>query len=95
MGLRIVEGRDFIDGDDAPGAVGAVILDEKTAKVLFPHESAVGRRVEHAGAVDEAAFRRLVGWQIAEGSAALVPCGTTGEAPTIAIDFTLLRMPRI
>jgi 4-hydroxy-tetrahydrodipicolinate synthase len=35
------------------------------------------------GAVDEAAFRRLVEWQIAEGSSALVPCGTTGEAPTL------------
>lgn len=37
----------------------------------------------HDGAIDEEAFRRLVDWQIAEGSAALVPCGTTGEAPTI------------
>jgi len=35
------------------------------------------------GAIDESAFRRLVEWQIAEGSSALVPCGTTGEAPTI------------
>lgn len=35
------------------------------------------------GAVDEGAFRRLVEWQVAEGSNALVPCGTTGEAPTI------------
>jgi 4-hydroxy-tetrahydrodipicolinate synthase len=35
------------------------------------------------GAVDYAAFRRLVDWQIAEGSLALVPCGTTGEAPTL------------
>jgi len=35
------------------------------------------------GAIDEHAFRRLVEWQIAEGSSALVPCGTTGEAPTI------------
>ncbi len=26
---------------------------------------------------------RLVQWQVAEGSSALVPCGTTGEAPTI------------
>ena len=26
---------------------------------------------------------RLVEWQVAEGSSALVPCGTTGEAPTI------------
>ncbi|MFM5885182.1 MAG: 4-hydroxy-tetrahydrodipicolinate synthase [Novosphingobium sp.] len=35
------------------------------------------------GAIDDAAFRRLVDWQIEQGSSALVPCGTTGEAPTI------------
>lgn len=38
------------------------------------------------GAVDEAAFQRLVDWQIAEGSSGLVPCGTTGEAPTLDND---------
>lgn len=38
------------------------------------------------GSVDEEAFRRLVDWQITEGSAALVPCGTTGEAPTLTND---------
>lgn len=38
------------------------------------------------GVVDEAAFRRLIDWQIAEGSSALVPCGTTGEAPTLGND---------
>jgi 4-hydroxy-tetrahydrodipicolinate synthase len=36
------------------------------------------------GAFDEAAFRRLVDWQIEQGSAALVPCGTTGEASTLS-----------
>jgi len=36
------------------------------------------------GKVDEAAFRRLVSWQIAEGSNGLVPCGTTGESPTLS-----------
>ena len=36
------------------------------------------------GAFDEAAFRKLVDWQIANGSAALVPCGTTGEASTLS-----------
>ncbi|MET0180082.1 MAG: dihydrodipicolinate synthase family protein, partial [Novosphingobium sp.] len=36
------------------------------------------------GAFDEPAFRRLVEWQIAEGSSALVPCGTTGEASTLS-----------
>jgi 4-hydroxy-tetrahydrodipicolinate synthase len=37
------------------------------------------------GKVDEAAFRTLVDWQIAEGSSALVPCGTTGESATMSI----------
>lgn len=37
-----------------------------------------------AGRVDEAAFRELVEWQIHEGSNALVPCGTTGEAATLS-----------
>jgi len=37
-----------------------------------------------AGRVDEAAFRALVDWQIEEGSNALVPCGTTGEAATLS-----------
>jgi 4-hydroxy-tetrahydrodipicolinate synthase len=36
------------------------------------------------GAFDEAAFRKLVDWQIAEGSSALVPCGTTGESSTLS-----------
>lgn len=36
------------------------------------------------GAFDEKAFRRLVDWQIDNGSAALVPCGTTGEASTLS-----------
>ncbi len=36
------------------------------------------------GHVDEKAFARLVERQIAEGSHALVPCGTTGESPTLS-----------
>jgi len=36
------------------------------------------------GTFDEAAFRRLVDWQIESGSKALVPCGTTGEASTLS-----------
>jgi 4-hydroxy-tetrahydrodipicolinate synthase len=38
------------------------------------------------GAVDEDAFRRLVQWQIAEGTHGLVPVGTTGESPTLSHD---------
>ena len=35
------------------------------------------------GVFDESAFRALVDWQIAEGTDGLVPCGTTGESPTL------------
>jgi len=35
------------------------------------------------GALDEAAFRRFIDWQIDSGSSALVPCGTTGESATL------------
>ncbi|MBV9548940.1 MAG: 4-hydroxy-tetrahydrodipicolinate synthase [Alphaproteobacteria bacterium] len=38
------------------------------------------------GKLDEAAFRKLVSWQIAEGTNGLVPCGTTGESPTLSHD---------
>jgi 4-hydroxy-tetrahydrodipicolinate synthase len=38
------------------------------------------------GHVDEAAFRKLIEWQIAEGSHGLVPVGTTGESPTLTPD---------
>jgi 4-hydroxy-tetrahydrodipicolinate synthase len=36
------------------------------------------------GTLDEEAFRRLIDWQIDNGSAGLVPCGTTGEASTLS-----------
>src|SRR5580704_2173666 len=36
------------------------------------------------GKVDEATLRRLVAWQIAEGSHGLVPAGTTGESATLS-----------
>ena len=36
------------------------------------------------GAVDEGAFESLVDWQIREGTQGLVPCGTTGESPTLS-----------
>jgi 4-hydroxy-tetrahydrodipicolinate synthase len=38
------------------------------------------------GQLDEDAFRRLVDWQVREGSSALVPCGTTGESATLSFD---------
>ena len=38
------------------------------------------------GCVAEDSLRELVEWQIAEGSNALVPCGTTGEVATLTAD---------
>jgi 4-hydroxy-tetrahydrodipicolinate synthase len=35
------------------------------------------------GSLDRDAFKALVEWQIAEGTAGLVPVGTTGESPTL------------
>ena len=36
------------------------------------------------GEVDTKAFQEFVEWQISEGSHGLVPCGTTGESPTLS-----------
>ena len=38
------------------------------------------------GNLDEDAFRRIVEWQITEGTHGLVPVGTTGESPTLSHD---------
>jgi 4-hydroxy-tetrahydrodipicolinate synthase len=38
------------------------------------------------GSVDEKGFEKFVGWQIKEGTDGLVPCGTTGESPTLSMD---------
>jgi len=39
---------------------------------------------EADGTLDQGAFRRLVRWQILAGIDGLVPCGTTGESPTLS-----------
>jgi 4-hydroxy-tetrahydrodipicolinate synthase len=46
------------------------------------------------GAFAEGAFRELVEWQIVEGSAGLVPVGTTGEAATLTYEehFGVVRI---
>jgi 4-hydroxy-tetrahydrodipicolinate synthase len=38
------------------------------------------------GKVDSRAFQAFVDWQIREGTHGLVPCGTTGESPTLSHD---------
>lgn len=41
------------------------------------------------GKLDLKAFEKFVEWQIAQGTQALVPCGTTGENPTLSRDEQL------
>lgn len=36
------------------------------------------------GSLDEATLRSLISWQVLAGIDGLVPCGTTGEAPTLS-----------
>jgi len=36
------------------------------------------------GTVDGAAYEKFVDWQIDQGTEGLVPCGTTGESPTLS-----------
>ena len=36
--------------------------------------------------VDEGALRKLVNWHVEQGTDGIVPCGTTGESPTLSHD---------
>ena len=38
------------------------------------------------GSIDEAALRNLIAWQVESGIDFLIPCGTTGETPTLSHD---------
>ncbi len=46
--------------------------------------SAIATPFTGDGALDEAALRRFVGWQVAQGTHFVVPCGSTGEAATLS-----------
>jgi 4-hydroxy-tetrahydrodipicolinate synthase len=39
-----------------------------------------------ANGIDEASYKKLIEWQIAQGIHGLVPCGTTGESPTLSME---------
>ncbi len=63
-------------------------------------------RLLEDGKIDEAGLRELIEFQIANGTHGIVPCGTTGESPTlshkehervveIAVEQTAKRVPVI
>lgn len=64
---------------DAPGTEDAM-----TKKAAFSGSITALVTPFKGDAVDEAAFRALVDWQIASGTNGLVPVGTTGESPTLS-----------
>ena len=45
------------------------------------------------GAVDYAELDRLVDWHVEQGTDGLVPCGTTGESPTLDHESTSASSP--
>ncbi len=58
MGLPIIDGRDFVDGErDVP----AVIVDEFTKRKLWPNASPVGALMKFGGARSTRPFVRIVG----------------------------------
>jgi dihydrodipicolinate synthase/N-acetylneuraminate lyase len=60
-----------------------VILSPCNCEDVAPLSS---RRSPRTAAVDETALRNLVAWQVESGIDFLVPCGTTGETPTLTHD---------
>ena len=61
---------------------------------VFRLDSGPGDAVS-GGRVAEDTFREHVEWQIAEGSNALVPCGTTGESATMSITRSIAQVVAI
>lgn len=68
----------------APRAGGGGVMAESLGAGLRGCGTAIVTPFTSDGAVDEPALRAFVRWQLAEGVHFLVPCGSTGEAATLA-----------
>jgi len=66
-----------------PGIAGRVIL---VAMQLRGCGTALVTPFQQDGSIDEPALRNLVAWQVESGIDFLIPCGTTGETPTLSRD---------
>jgi putative ABC transport system permease protein len=60
LGTRLIAGRTFTDADNASNQK-LIIIDEKIASRLFPHESAIGKRVASRVITPEAVLYEVVG----------------------------------
>ena len=84
MGLPVLEGRDFQDGD--LGGDGVAVLNSAAAARLYPHRSAVGRMLKLGAPSKLAPWVRIVG-----------VCRTKAEgrpdAPNFAPDVYVVRRP--
>jgi predicted permease len=58
LGIPMADGRDFIEGDDASGAI---ILSARTARQLYPHERAVGRMLKLGNLASREPWLPIVG----------------------------------
>ena len=57
MGIRLIEGRDFSDADLVAGTPPAVVVNEAFAKLHWPNQSAIGKRI----AQGDNTWRSIVG----------------------------------
>ena len=82
-GLVIVERRAYFE---APRKPGDHTMSKTKAPAPFSGSYTALITPFSNGRVDEAAFRKLVDFQIDNGTHGLVPVGTTGESPTLSHD---------
>jgi len=91
VGIPLLEGRDFVEGDSV--GTGAVILDDSAAKALFPTGSAVGRRVRMGRATSNEPWRRVIG--VTRSIALRFPATTIpARSPAIYVSRTLPQTRR-
>ena len=69
LGIRLLAGRDILDGDEESGAV---VIDERGARLLFPHESALGHQLQ----LGKNTWFRIVG---------IAPTLPTGGDPSLEV----------
>ena len=71
---------------DRGWGLDCLIQEESEGKAMFTGSLVALITPFKNGSVDEKGFEKFVAWQIKEGTDGLVPCGTTGESPTLSIE---------